>query len=202
MSTPRDRALPAERLLSAAATLFARDGIRAVGVDRLLAEAKVARASLYQTYGSKDALVVAYLRHQDEQDRSGYARASAGVTDPAARLLLVFDLAAKSARRRRFRGCLYLNAATEFPDARHPVIGVVHDHREWLRELWRSCLTELGVAAPGPLVDRLVVLYDGGLAGSKATRSTEPITLAREMAAQLIAEHLRDGDRSPVPSRT
>ncbi|WP_063630055.1 TetR/AcrR family transcriptional regulator [Nocardia sp. BMG51109] len=186
MPTTHDRALPAERLLDAASDLFAREGIRAVGVDRILQQAKVARASLYQTYGSKDALIEAYLRRQDDHDRATYRRTAARTPDPAQRILLVFDLAAKAARRRDFRGCLYLNAATEFPDARHPVRSVVRDHRAWLDALWTAALTELGIPDPAARAAELAVLYDGGLAGSKATRSVAPILLAKDMAAAVL----------------
>lgn len=178
---------PAERLLSVAGALFAHEGIRAVGIDRLLAEAGVAKASLYQSFGSKDALVVAYLSRQHDEDRRGYERAAARCDDPAARALLPFDLAARKARRRDFRGCLYLNAATEFPGAHSPVAGVVGEHRDWLDGVWRAALEELGHPEPAAAAARLAVLYDGGLAGSKATRSTAPITTARGMAEALLA---------------
>lgn len=186
MSTIRDRPLPAERLLDAASTLFASVGIRAVGIERILDEAGVARASLYQNYGSKDALVIAYLRRLDEHDRAGYERAAAGIADARERTLLVFDLAAKTAKRRRYRGCLYLNAATEFPHAQHPVTAAVRVHRRWLADLWTGTLGELGVASPAPTVSRLTVLYDGCLAGSKISKSVEPILLARTMAEEFL----------------
>jgi AcrR family transcriptional regulator len=191
MSTTRDGMVPAQRLLDTASTLFAKEGIRAVGIDRILSEAKVARASLYQAYGSKDALIVAYLARQDEQDRQGYERASARIEDPIERALLVFELAAKAARRRRFRGCLYLNAATEFPDGRHPVTAAVQRHRQWLIDLWTGTLIAAGIADPGDVVSRLVVLYDGGLAGTKIAKTVDPILLAAEMAAAAIDRALR-----------
>jgi AcrR family transcriptional regulator len=186
MAMTRQNANPAERLLEAASRLFADEGIRAVGIDRLLAEAKVARASLYQNFGSKDALIAAYLRRQHAQDRDAYRRAVRHAATPADRVLVSFDLAAKAARRRHFRGCLYLNAATEFPDPGHPVAAAVAEHRAWLAEEWRAALITLGAPAPDALVDRLTILYDGGLAGSKATKSTTPIELARQMAATLL----------------
>jgi AcrR family transcriptional regulator len=186
MPTMRDKQSPAQRLLDTASTLFAREGIRAVGIDRILAEAKVARASLYQNYGSKDALVVAYLRRQHEQDRTGYERAAASIANPRGRILLVFDLAARNARRRHFRGCLYLNAATEFPDPKHAVNAAVRDHRDWLDTIWTTALGQLGVSEPTPVTARLTVLYDGGLAGSKVSRDTEPILQAKTMAAELL----------------
>lgn len=189
VSTMRDRPLPADRLLTAATALFAQEGIRAVGIDRIIEEASVAKASLYQHYGSKDALVAAYLRAQDERDRAAYRRAVADVGDPVERILIIFDLAARAAAERGFRGCLYLNALTEFPNQDHPAVEVVRTHRDWLVRLWTEALTELGVPDPAGLTARLVVLYDGGLTGSKVAYTPEPIMLARQMAVSLIGSH-------------
>jgi AcrR family transcriptional regulator len=187
MPSRPDRSPPAQRLLDTAADLFAREGIRAVGIERVLADADVARASLYQSFGSKDGLVVAYLDRQDALDRRAYERATARLTDPVARILTVFDLAEKAARRRRYRGCLYLNAATEFPDPRHPVIRVVQHHRQWLLDQVTGALGEVGAPDPEATAHRIQLLYDGALAGSKGARSCEPIRLARQMAE----EHIR-----------
>ena len=86
---------PADRLLDTAATLFDREGIRAVGIERLIAEADVARASLYQAFGSKDGLVVAYVERTDRADRERYEREVRGLSDdPAARIDAHFRLAA------------------------------------------------------------------------------------------------------------
>jgi AcrR family transcriptional regulator len=190
MPTSKSGASPAQRLLDTASVLFAREGIRAVGVDRILSEADVARASLYQTYGSKDALVAAYLERQDDTIRAGQARALARLTDPVDRVLVPFDLAAKDVRRRGYRGCLFLNALTEFPEARHPVRGVVERHREWLADLWRRELTAAGADDPDATAAQLVLLYDGGLAGCKSARSAEPVRRARRMALDILRRAL------------
>lgn len=190
MATSKGSPLPAQRLLDAASALFVKEGIRAVGIERILSRADAARASLYQSFGSKDALVVAYLEQQDEGDRAKYTREAARLQDPLDRILLVFGLAAKSAKGRDFRGCLFLNALTEFPDARHPVNRAVSRHRAWLEGTWAGELTAAGLADPGPTVAQLVLLYDGGLAGCKTTRSAEPIMRAREMAAEILRQAL------------
>src|SRR6478609_10155535 len=120
---------PAQRLLATAAELFANQGIRAVGIDQILREAGVAKASLYSTYGSKDALVLAYLTDLDQADRNRWQQAAAALADEVDKVLLFFDLAARAATARDFRGCLYANAATEFPGVEfEPVVA----HRRWL----------------------------------------------------------------------
>jgi AcrR family transcriptional regulator len=175
---------PADRLLRIAAKLFALQGIRAVGIDQILREAGVAKASLYSTYGSKDALVLAYLTDLDQADRNRWGQAAAELTDDVAKVLLFFDLAAKAATARDFRGCLYANAATEFPGVEfEPVVA----HRYWLVQTVAGLLTDAGAAESGALAAQIQLLYDGALVGSKISRSTEPITQARAWAAQRIA---------------
>jgi len=177
-------ARPADRLIRTAAKLFASQGIRAVGIDQILREAGVAKASLYSTYGSKDALVVAYLSDLDQADRNRWLRAATEVADEVDKVLLFFDLAAKAAVARDFRGCLYANAATEFPGIEfEPVVA----HRRWLVQTVAGLLADAGATNPDELARDIQLLYDGALVGSKISRSIEPITQARAWAAQRIA---------------
>ncbi|MGB3321683.1 MAG: TetR/AcrR family transcriptional regulator [Mycolicibacterium fortuitum] len=175
---------PAQRLLDTAAELFASQGIRAVGIDQILREAGVAKASLYSTYGSKDALVITYLTDLDHADRNRWEQAVAGVHDPVRRILTFFDLAVGSATRRDYRGCLYANAATEHPGVE---LEPVRAHRKWLRATLTSLLKQAGVDSPTALARNIQLLYDGALLGSKLERSTKPITAARTLTEELIA---------------
>lgn len=183
---------PAERLLETARKLFTAHGIRAVGIDQILAEAKVAKASLYQAYGSKESLVVAYLERQDALDRTAYRAATTGVEDPRQHVLKSFELAATKAESRGFRGCAFLNAATEFPISGHPIAEAVEVHREWVRSRWLLALTVADVPDAELKVSQLQVLYDGAVAGSKAARSVAPIHLARAMATATINSTVLD----------
>lgn len=174
---------PAQRLLATAAALFADQGIRAVGIDQILREAGVAKASLYSTYGSKDALVIAYLADLDHADRNRWSQATATVADPVHRILSFFDLAAGAATRRDFRGCLYANAATEYPGVE---LEPVRAHREWLRATLAALLKQSGADRSESLARRIQLLYDGALLGSKLERSIDPIAAARELVQELI----------------
>ena len=177
---------PADRLLAAATDLFATNGIRAVGIDRILAESGVAKASLYSAFGSKEALVRGYLEELDRRDRARWEDAVAGVGDPLERIYAFFDLAAASAPVRNFRGCQYLNAATEFPGDDVPMLAPVRDHRRWVLDRIAENLTAAGVAAPEDLAARIQLVYDGALAGSKFTHSEEPIHVGRQLAVDLV----------------
>lgn len=184
--TPQsDKASPAERLLDAATELFANNGIRAVGIDRILADAGVARASMYTTFGSKEALIAAYLERLDTRDRTRWNRAVDGITDPAAKILTFFDLAIASAPVRNFRGCQYANAVTEFPDEEMPA---VHAHRVWVLDTITGLLTALDCPNPSDVARSVRLIYDGALASSKFEHTDEPIRLGRAMAEAAITQ--------------
>ncbi|AYM42221.1 TetR/AcrR family transcriptional regulator [Mycobacteroides chelonae] len=174
---------PSERLLRTAADLFATQGIRAVGIDQILREAGVAKASLYSSYGSKDALIVAYLEELDQRDRNRWNAAVAAQRNPKAKVLTFFDLATAAAKARNFRGCLYANAATEFPGTEWEP---VRRHREWFRATVTALLREAGISRPDNLTRQVQLLYDGALTASKIEKSVAPITLARRITRELI----------------
>lgn len=181
----------AERLLSTASELFAREGIRSVGIDRILAEAGVAKATLYQAFGSKDALVLAYLERRDIADRQAYRAHVAGAAPGADPVLASFDLAERAAGRREFVGCVYANALNEFPGPDQPVARAVRTHRDWVREQWSIALGSDERAER--LARRIQLVYDGALLGAKAVRSPEPIRVAREVVAEWIDVLPRSG---------
>ena len=105
---------PRDRILQAASDLFYRQGIRAVGVDAIIASARVAKASFYHHFQSKDDLVVAWLQSENARwlDRVA-AETERRTEDPAERLLVFFDVVEELIEQPDFRGCPYLNTAAE-----------------------------------------------------------------------------------------
>jgi AcrR family transcriptional regulator len=184
IADPMRTARPADRLLAAARDLFAAHGIRAVGIDRILRESGCAKASLYSTYGSKESLIIAYLTELDRADRERFEQAIEHLADPIDKALTFFDLARANGLRRDCPGCLYANAATEFPGVRFEPIDT---HRQWVRSTLTELLKGAGAASPKPTARQVQLLYDGALAASKMERSVEPIRLARRLAAEAIA---------------
>jgi AcrR family transcriptional regulator len=182
-----DKARPADRLLTAATDLFGRYGIRAVGIERILREADCAKASLYSTFGSKDALVIAYLRELDLADRRRFAQAVEGIDDSIAQTLTFFDLAHTKGLRHDFPGCLYTSAASEFPGVRFEPID---EHRQWVRSTLSGLLKAAGVRRPATHARHIQLLYDGALVASKVEQSVDPIRVARGLAADAIARAL------------
>ncbi|MFE1313110.1 TetR/AcrR family transcriptional regulator [Streptomyces sp. NPDC058755] len=162
---------PRERLVQAASRLFYYEGVRAVGVERLISEAGVTKVTFYRHFASKDDLVVAYLLTKDAYYKE-VAEPLAAAHPPAEAIDLIFEAIAEHARERGFRGSPFLNAAAEYPDADHPVRGLVTSHRDWIRTLFQDLLTRLGHADPESAAGALLMLYDGAMAAGYLDDST------------------------------
>lgn len=150
-------------MLDTATALFYAEGVHAVGIDRIIAEAGVAKATFYHHFPAKDALVHAYLDEQYRAQRDSVAAlrdASAG-EEPRDIVLAIFDRMGEIGREPGFRGCPFINAAAEFPDAGHPVRQAVLEHRAWFRGLMVELLTAAGDARAAETAEILMLLRDG-----------------------------------------
>lgn len=164
-SNPRRPSAARTRLIDSATRLFYEEGIHAVGVDRIIAEAEVTRATLYKQFGGKENLVLAYLRSEDEALRALFAEAGAGVTDPARLVDAVIEGIAGDIRLRHTRGCPFINAAAEYPDADGAVRRLIDEHREWFRSTLESVAEQAGLENPSDVAASLVLLRDAALVG-------------------------------------
>jgi AcrR family transcriptional regulator len=156
---------PRERLLRTAAGLFYREGINGVGVDRVLAEAGVTRATMYRHFPGKEALVTAYLDLEDATIRQLFADAAAGGGTPGELLEAVIEGIALDATRLHTRGCPFINASAEFPDPASPVRAVVRRHRDWFRQTLTEIASAAGAVDPEQVAASLVLLRDAMLVG-------------------------------------
>jgi AcrR family transcriptional regulator len=180
-----DRLSARERLLAAADELFYEEGIHTVGIDRIIERAGVAKASLYNTFGSKDELVRAYLqgRHAARQER--VARFIARSDTPRERVLGVFDALAAFAAESGFRGCAFINASAESRPG-GPVEEVSDQTRAWTRDVFTGLAKAAGVPDPAGLAAQLVLLYDGAIVGAQMDRTLVTVVAARAAAATLL----------------
>jgi AcrR family transcriptional regulator len=185
-----------ERLLAAANELFYKEGVRTVGIDRVIEHAGVAKASLYTSFGSKEALVRAYLQLRVEGRVRRITQRIATVEDPRARILGVFDVLAEAVADPSYRGCAFINASAEGPRDENQVSQVCTDWRMWLRALFIDLARDLGAADPEKLGRRLVMLYDGATVGASMDRDATAGRRARE-----LAEVLLDGETPRATTR-
>lgn len=184
---------PRARLLAAADELFYEEGIHTVGIDRILAHAGVAKASLYSTFGSKEALVAEYLSVRFERRRLRIEAAMAKHQAPRARLLAVFDALAQRVAEKDFRGCAFVRAAAEGqPNDR--VGAVLEEARRWLKALFVELASAAGVRKPERFARDLVMLYDGAVTAAQMDADLDAPRAARDAAALLL-------DRAAAPSK-
>jgi AcrR family transcriptional regulator len=147
------------RLLDTATRLFYAEGIRAVGIDRIIAEAGVAKATFYNHFPSKDDLVVAYVEEQDRIGRK--AVAALPKRPPRMMIAAILGRIGEAAVGGGYRGCPFLNAAAEYPDASSPVRQAVDARRVWYHGTLRDLLAADGDPAPDVTASLLVALSDG-----------------------------------------
>ena len=192
MRTADAAAQPArERILSTAFRLFYARGPRGVGVDTVIAESGVAKATLYKHFPTKDDLIVAYLDRVDGV-WTGQLRAAAEAAGPAPadQLVGLFDALGTACRRDGYRGCAFIIAAAESAPGTGPhERTVVHKQQvlEWLRELSRQA----GAERPERLARSLALLLDGALSSGALDADPEAAEAARATAAQLVQQAVR-----------
>ena len=152
------------RIVAAADELFYSVGIRSVGVDRVIAEADVARVTFFRHFPTKDDLVCNFLQRRAASARAELTELSE-VNSGNPRAVLTFMAGAPEAERRRpgFRGCEFVNTAAEFGDANHPARGIVAAHRAWIRDFLAELLTELGHPRPAKTAELLLMLRTGAI---------------------------------------
>jgi len=175
-----------DRILDTAFRLFYARGIRAVGVDLIIAESGVAKATFYKHYRSKDELVLAYL---DKVDGiwTGQLRAAAEAAgpEPAAQLVGLFDALGSACRRDGYRGCAFINAAAEAMPGT-PVHDRTVAHKQSVLAWVRDLATRAGAADPDALARSLALLLDGGLADGALAADPAAPAAAKAAARQLV----------------
>ena len=184
---------PHERILAAARDLFCRDGIAATGIDRVLAEARASKMTLYSRFGSKEALVQAVLIQEGQEWREAFF---AAVTEAAptarGRLSAIVPALGQWFKGGRFYGCAFMNAAAE--RTKGPATG-----DDWLRQLTREHHAEIlsflqglvqdaGLAGPESLARQILLVIDGAIAalmvtGQEAVIGTAALTMEAVLAA-------------------
>jgi AcrR family transcriptional regulator len=181
-----------DRLLAAANELFYEEGVRTVGIDRVIERAGVAKASLYNTFGSKEELVRAYLagRHASRQER--VMRSLDRFSNPRDRLLGIYDVLAEVFSEPGYRGCAFHNASAESA-AGSSVEQVCDSTRAWTRSLFTDLAREAGALDPAGLATQLVLLYDGATTGAQMDRNPATAATAKAIAANLLDAAVRSG---------
>ncbi|AGW41890.1 TetR family transcriptional regulator [Leifsonia xyli subsp. cynodontis DSM 46306] len=153
------------KILATADELFYQEGIHTVGVDRIIAGAKVTKATFYKHFRSKDLLIIAYVEGRDRQGREWFARQEQERSNPRDIARALVDSITAEAVRPEFRGDPFINAAAQFAEESHPVRIAVTAHRDWYAKRIEELFREIGHAHPGDATDDLILACDGAMAG-------------------------------------
>ena len=170
------------RLLASASRLFHERGINATGIDLVVRDAGVAKASLYNNFASKEALVVAYL----EQELQGWVENAGALDDPLKpardRVVALFDAIARSVESHTFHGCPFTNAVIELPECAAVRLVAVR-----YRDVVRAHFADLAAKdLSSATVCRLVLLYDGAITAAKVADDAALVRAASTMAQELV----------------
>jgi AcrR family transcriptional regulator len=177
-----------ERILRTASTLFYQRGVRAVGVDLVVEEAKVAKTSLYRHFHTKDDLIAAFLQREDEDFwRCWNSVTEAHQADPAAELKAQLDWIGERLERPNYRGCPQINVAAEFPDPIHPARRVASAHKLELRRRLHGIAERLHAKRTNELAGQLSLLINGAFVSPQVLSPGEAGPLLRSTALALVA---------------
>jgi AcrR family transcriptional regulator len=181
-TTPRDR------ILNVASQLFYQNGIRAVGIDTIIAQSNVAKMTFYKHFKSKDLLVLEFLKCRDELWREWFTstvyRLAPKVED---RPLAIFDALEERFSRKDFRGCAFINTMIEMADGDHLAHQVAAEHKKKVQQLIRTWLTAAGVKKPEELSKAFLLLIDGAIVTAVRERKPGSAKAAKKIATILLS---------------
>jgi len=181
--------LAKERLLESARRLFCQEGIQATGIARLLSDAKVARRSLYESYGSKENLLRAVFDREAAMWFSWFDKELPQRTDdPEQRLLFLFDLLEEWFGGGRFFGCLFTNAVAEHDKTSSWVRDLAQEHFNRVHARIENLTTEAGLREPNWVAQQICLLIDGAIATAMVSRNAHSAQVARSILQILLRE--------------
>jgi AcrR family transcriptional regulator len=189
MGRTRETSEARQRIVETADRLFYRDGIRAVGIDRIIAEAEVAKMSLYKHFPSKDDLILAALKHREEGVLEFFRSAMERHGKKAKNPLRAFFVALKEwFETPGFRGCAFQNAAAELADPAHPGTEFIRGHKQRFGEFLRGLVEEAIGKDAAKVAPAVALLVEGAIVTAVIQGTPDVADVARDASLKLVAE--------------
>jgi AcrR family transcriptional regulator len=183
-----------EHLLDTAIELFYRHGCHTTGIDKVLAEAGVAKMTLYKHFKSKEDLVLAAAQRFHERGRREFESAVAErAYTPRERLLAIFEVLEEWIGKQGFHGCPSINLAVQYPDLEHPIHQAAAEHKRLRIAYVTELAAATGAPAPRVLAEQLVLLIEGATVMAQVTGEMALLRRARETAELLVEHALAEG---------
>jgi AcrR family transcriptional regulator len=179
----------AEKVLSTASRLFYANGVRAVGVEWIVAESGVAKTSLYRHFQTKDDLVAAFLEHEDQEFWQQWDEVVAAASpNPRAELMSILEWIGKRVSRDGYRGCPQINVAAEFADPEHPARKVRKRHKGVMLERLQDIVYRIGATRPDDTAFQLALLIDGAFTSDGRLSKANAVRILQNGADALVGK--------------
>jgi AcrR family transcriptional regulator len=180
---------PRERILKVASELFYAQGVRAVGVDTIIAKSAVAKATFYKHFPSKDDLMLAFLKRRDALLRTWLEQAVERLAPkPADKPLAVFDALAQRFASKDYRGCAFINSMVELANRDHVVHLAAEEHKGLVTSYIAGLLKNAGIDNPDNLAHEFMMLMDGAIVTSVREGTPDAARAAKRIAAVLLSD--------------
>ncbi len=171
-----------EHLLQIAFELFNRQGYHATGIDQILAESGVAKATLYKYFKSKEELILQVLQQRHDQVKAMNLKF---LEDSDGDVLSLFDALDHWFQQADFRGCNFIQASVEFIDSHHPIHQSAANHKRWLKALICQHL-KVPAKEKNALAEQILMLLDGAIVSAQVRNEKKAAQLAKQLAKQLL----------------
>ncbi len=178
-----------QRIVETAERLFYAEGVRAVGIDRIIAEAEVAKMSLYNHFPSKDDLILAVLQYREAKFDGLFEKWMERHTRAGMDRLEAFFAALKDwFESPGFRGCMFINSRVELADAKHPGSKFSARHKERFHEMLREIISDTTGAKADSMAPAIALLVEGAIVTAVMEQSSKPADVARAATMALVAK--------------
>ncbi|MFT5426148.1 MAG: AcrR family transcriptional regulator [Gammaproteobacteria bacterium] len=181
-----------EQLIETAARLFAKNGFHATGIDMILAEAGIAKKTLYNHFRTKDELILAALRKHDGEFRNNFMKSVEELAEtPEARLLAIFDVAKIWFSDNNFYGCMFINAVGEYSEQDSAVREVCKEFKRLMRGYIKSLAEQAGIKEVEDLTSELALLLEGSIVTAQVSELNDKAADTAKRIARTLIENAK-----------
>lgn len=178
-----------ERIIETASNLFYNEGYNQTGINQIIAEANVAKASMYQHFRSKEDIAVVYLRKRHVKWVGDLVDYISKETSSEGKLLKSFDYLNDWLTNVDFRGCGFQNIFTDLPKDQQKIRDQVLLHknelRNWIHDLLNQDKQHVDTDKEA-LGDEILVLMEGAIILSQIQKNAWPIRAAKNACERLL----------------
>jgi AcrR family transcriptional regulator len=194
-----------QRLIETSTARFYRDGFRNAGLDQILSDVGISKTAFYKHFSSKDDLMLAVLDEHDRWFRELFMQMieQHGGTEPLGQLHALMDVVRQIIESEDFHGCIFINAAMEFPLAHDPAHAAAAKNKQAIEMIVREIAAKAGAKEPAALAAELCLIIEGAYVTFSVTRNPQTVEIARSVAKGAIEKHVkkRGKPRRAAPAR-